>query len=233
MGDSSGRVTAFDINASCMSFLAALDTVGYLVAAEKYTHVLLVSADIATYGVNWDDLREGGIFGDGAAAVVVRKSTSSESSSLRHSNMKTWTEGVKHCQIRGGGTRLHPLRDRAAFESALTFEMNGKAVFKLANRYLPDFINRSLSECELTLEQIDLFVPHQASKLALEHLAKKLKVPDEKIIRIFQTFGNQVGASLPTALHYGIETQKIKRGNTIMLVGTGAGLTMGTIILTY
>ncbi len=230
---SNRRTATFDVGASCMSFLSGLDTLSYLVDCGRYRNVMLVSSDIATFGMDWKRLKEGAIFGDGAAAVVIRRSCNHESSRILASSTETLSEGVEHCQILAGGSRYHPRRMQNSIDPLSIFRMEGKSVFKLISEELPRFVSDLLGSANLTIEQITKVVPHQASQLALDHLAKRLRISGDKMVNIFKDYGNQVGASLPTALHTCLSGKQLQRGDPILLIGTGAGLTMGGMVLVY
>jgi 3-oxoacyl-[acyl-carrier-protein] synthase-3 len=233
LGLSAQRTSTFDINASCLSFLAALDTLSYLVAAGRYRNILLVSCDIATFGINWADLREGGIFGDGAAAAVIRRTDAGGTAAILASKLETLSAGVHHCRIPAGGSRYHPRRGLdVPFDPLTVFHMEGKAVFKLASEALPAFTASLLADAGVQMKDLAAVVPHQASQLALTHLSRRLDISSEQLVDIFADYGNQVAASLPTALHLGLATGRFRRGDKIMLLGTGAGLTMGGMVLT-
>lgn len=233
LGLSERRTATLDINASCLSFLAALDTMSYLVDAGRYRNVLLVSCDIATFGIDWSALRESGIFGDGAAAAVIRRSRADEASAILSARMETLSAGVAHCRIPAGGSRYHPRRalDRP-FEPLTVFHMEGRAVFKLASEALPGFTEGLLAQAGVRMGDLAAVVPHQASQLALTHLSRRLDIAPAQLVDIFADYGNQVGASLPTALHLGRAQGRFRHGDTILLLGTGAGLAMGGMVLT-
>jgi 3-oxoacyl-[acyl-carrier-protein] synthase-3 len=233
LGLSDLRTTTLDINASCLSFLVALDTMSYLVEAGRYRNILLVSCDIATFGINWNNLREGGIFGDGAAAAIIRRTHDDGPSAILSSEIETLSAGVHHCRIPAGGSRYHPRRGLdEPFDPLTVFHMDGKAVFKLASEALPGFMDKLLAKAGVRMKDLAAVVPHQASQLALTHLSRRLNIASGQLVDIFADYGNQVGASLPTALHLGRAHGRIKRGDTILLLGTGAGLTMGGMVLT-
>ncbi len=223
------RTTTFDVGASCLSFLAALDVCTVLVDAGRFRRVMIVSADISTFTTDRSDLRTNGIFGDGAAACLIEKSEGVESSILA-SNMITLSEGVEHCQIRAGGSRFH--RRVAGSEKAL-FQMRPRPLYALVARELPGFVDRLLATAGVRKEEIDLVVPHQASHLALQHLRRSLGIDRERLVDISATHGNQVGASLPTALHHGLAEGKVARGSKILLLGSGAGVTIGGVVLIH
>jgi 3-oxoacyl-[acyl-carrier-protein] synthase-3 len=227
------RTSTFDIGASCMSFLTALDLMSYLVAAGRYRRVMLVSADIATFGMDWKRPHECGIFGDGAAAVVIRRAEASERSQLLSAGLVTLSEGIADCRIPAGGSRHHPRRIGQDIEPLSVFHMAGKQLFRRVAAELPAFAARLLREAGQTMEQLAAIIPHQASQLALDHLSRRLRIPNGRLVDVFSQFGNQVGASLPTALHLAISGARVKRDDSLMLIGTGAGLTMGGIVLIY
>ncbi len=226
-------VPAFDVGASCLSFLAAIDTLSWPVVAGRYRHVLIVASDLASCGLDWDKLESSAIFGDGAAAAVIGLAKEGESSAILASDLRTFSDGASLCQIPAGGSRHHPSRIDEAFEPLTKFRMDGKGVFKLAAAEMPPFIDRMLSEAGMSCEEFDWIVPHQASRLAIVHLRRRLGFSPDKVIDIFAEHGNQVGASLPTALDIAIRDGRIRRGHRVLLVGTGAGLSLGGIVLEY
>lgn len=233
LGELDTALSAFDINASCMSFITALDTLSWAIAAGQYRRVLIVSSDIASCGLDWRHLEASAIFGDGAAAAVVGLSENNRSSRILNSSMRTFPQGATLCEIKGGGSRYHPTRINEPFEPLALFRMDGKGVFRLATTHLPDFVHNLLKGAGLTHDEIDWVVPHQASHLALQHLARRIGFRREQVIDIFAEHGNQVAASLPTALDYAIRDGRIRRGQRVLLIGTGAGLSLGGMVLEY
>lgn len=224
------RTATFDVGASCLSFFAALDVVSYMIEAGRFRIVMIVSSDISSFALDFANLKENGIFGDGAAAVVVTKTPSNESSKIIFSKMATVSKGVDFCEINNVGSRYHQ-RNRP--DMSQTFKMKGRSVFSLVMREFPEFIRSMLDQSGLHETQIKLYVPHQGSLTAMRHFFSALEVVDERWINIFPQFGNQVGASLPTALHQAIKKNKITRGDHVFLLGTGAGLTLGGLIMEY
>lgn len=231
LGLQAQRTTTFDVGASCLSFLVALDLVSHLLEAGRFRQVVLVSADIATFTADCSDLAANGIFGDGAAACVVRRAASDEPSRLLAAEVVTLSEGVDFCRIPSGGSRFH--RRGIESHSEAAFEMDGKAVFGLVARELPGFLERLLERAGVQLEEVDLIVPHQASHLALAHVRRRLRIDPARYVDIFAEHGNQVGASLPTALHHGLQRPGVERGAKILLLGSGAGVSLGGAILVY
>lgn len=224
-------IPCFDVNSSCLSFVTALDMISYAMQSGRFKNVVLFSSEKASLGLNWEDCESCTIFGDGAAAVVVAKSEVGESGKILASYMQTYSRGYNYCQIQGGGTKVHPRFVENAVPYFL-FEMNGKAALKVVVKHIDDFLRCLLAQANLKMEDIDWIIPHQASKLSLQFLRKKLNIPKEKVIDILATHGNQVAASIPTALHEGIQSY-IKRGDKVLLIGSSAGISLGGMILEY
>lgn len=226
-------IPAFDINSSCLGFLAAIDNLSYLIDAGRYQRILLVASDLASCGLNWNHLESSAIFGDGAAAIVLSRAETQSGSCLYASSLKTYSEGAHFCEIPAGGSRFHPSRIKTEFEPLTKFHMNGKKVFRLASKHLQAFVDELMDSASIKMDDIDWIVPHQASRLAIEHMTKRLKLSADKVVNIFANYGNQVAASLPTALDVAVRDGRIKRGDKLLLVGTGAGLTIGGVVMEY
>ena len=233
LGLAPARTVALDVNMSCLSFLAAFDTFSWLIAAGRYRRILIVSADIASCGLNWQVLESSAIFGDGAAAAVLGRSPQGSKSRILASELMSISEGAELCQIPAGGSRFHPSRIDQELHPLALFQMDGPRLFKLAAQYVPELIKSLLKSAQLQSEKLDWIVPHQASHLALSHLRKRLGIESERIINIFPKYGNQVAASLPTALDIAIQDGRIQRGDKLLLIGSGAGLSIGGMIIEY
>lgn len=231
LGLGQSGIPALDINASCLGFIAALDTLSWPLIAGQYRRILLVCADIASCGLDWQQVEVSGIFGDGAAAVVL--GTSDAGPKILASRLKTFSEGAELCQIRAGGSRYHPRRIDEPFEPLTSFSMQGKGVFRLAAKHLPNLLAELLSQAGLQQGQIDWVIPHQASQQAMQHAARRLGFDSQQVVDIFARHGNQVAASLPTALDIAVRDGRIQRGQRLLLIGTGAGLSLGGMILEY
>lgn len=233
LGERANRIAAFDVGASCLSFLVALDTLSYLVESGRYRNVMIVSADIATFSLDWSTLGESAIFGDGAAAAIIRKSAQGEPSAILASRIETYPEGANYCYIKAGGSRYHPRRLSESIDPLSLFHMDGPRLFRTVSRELPRFVTQLMDGAGLTLDALRVVVPHQASRLALDHLARRLHIEAARVVDILADSGNQVAASLPSALHHAIAADRLERGDPIMLIGTGAGLTIGGTVMVY
>lgn len=226
-------IPAFDINMTCLSALMAMDMAISLLASGRYKKILIVSSEIASVGINLQDIKTAGIFGDGAAAIILSacdEPVTGPCPQVLTSHFETHSEGVDLCEIRGGGSLNHPSKIEGDYQLYGQFQMKGKELYKLTARIIDGFIDRALSEAGLSLQHIDWVVPHQASAYALSHLQKRLSLPDKKMINIFSTHGNQIAASIPTALHTLMHQNKLKKGDHILLIGTSAGLSIGCMV---
>ncbi|MCX7747688.1 MAG: beta-ketoacyl-ACP synthase III [Clostridia bacterium] len=233
MGIRDSHSPAFDINSTCLGFVVGLDTLSYLIEAGRYNHVVLVSSDISSVGINYEQHESYVLFGDGAAAVVIGKAAEEDGSRILSSKMETYIEGTHFTEIRGGGTKIHPKHHSRENEKEFLFDMNGKAVFKLSSRVINGFVEGILEEAGVTMKEIDLLIPHQASGMAINIIGKKLGVQEERIMNIIEDHGNVISASIPMALHEAIVKARIKRGSKVLLLGTSAGFSVGGIVLVY
>ena len=224
-------VPAFDINATCLSFLVALDTVAMGFTAGRWRRALIVSADIASAALDDQDAEASVIFGDGAAAVAVEAVDGP--SALIAFRLETYGEGAELCRLEAGGTRLRPKDDLQAFMEGASFRMDGPGVFRATARRFNPFLRRLMASARVGKDDIDLVVPHQASAAALSHLRRTLPWADTKVVDIFTKHGNQIAASLPTALHDAISSGRLVRGNVALLVGTAAGVSLGGAVIRY
>ncbi len=144
--------------------------------------------------------------------------------------METYPAGKSFCEITAGGTRRNPRTGAVA--SDYLFHMDGKQVFKLASQLMGGFLDRLFESTGYTVTEMEIVIPHQASHLGMQHLRKRLAIPDHVLVDIYGQHGNQVAASIPTALHEAIVGGRLKKDSPALLVGTAAGLTLGGMVLT-
>lgn len=216
----------FDVNASCISFPVAMHVAASLLNTGAYRRIAIVAADLASRGIDWSNAETSLIFGDGAAAVIVERGDGSRG--IEGYQLRTYPEGKAYCEIRAGTSRTPR---RGAQPADFLFQMDGKRVFRLASNVMESLLFDLLDEANLSLADIDTVVPHQASHLGMRHLAERLRIPAAQIVDIYATHGNQVAASIPTALHEAIVTGRAQPGRRLMLIGTAAGVTVGGMIL--
>jgi 3-oxoacyl-[acyl-carrier-protein] synthase-3 len=218
---------AFDVNASCLSFVMALNVAASLLSTGSYRRIAIVSADQPSRGLNWDNPEASLIFGDGAAAAIVEKGHASQG--VRSFLFKTYAEGRGFCEIRAGGTKCNPTVGAA--DKDYLFQMNGKQVLRLALQKMPAFLHELLDSRGVGLESVDVVIPHQASHLGMSHMIKRIGLDAARVVDIYKTHGNQVAASMPTALHEALKTGRLRAGQRALMLGTAAGMSLGGLVL--
>lgn len=223
-------IPCFDMNSTCLSFVTAFDMASCMIAQGMYNNILIVSSEIASVGLNWDDPHSCILFGDGAAAAVIG---SSQTNKILASKMKTYSSGSELAEIKGGGSKLHSKVYTEDNKHSFLFKMDGLKIYKLTSKLLPQLVNELLKDAKCEIDDIDMVIPHQASLLAMQLTQKNLNIPDNKFMYIIENHGNTIAASIPMALHEAISQNKIKRGSKIMLLGTSAGVSLGGMIFEY
>jgi len=231
LGLGESGIPCFGVNATCLSFIVALDTASRLLETGSYRNILIVSADVASCGINFDEPESAALLGDGSGAVIVTKTPDGEVSQIHASHLSTYGKGADLTQIRGGGSSHHPNHPNTRPEDSL-FHMNGLQVLKLTRKYAGGFLEKLQPGLSTGLNDINWVIPHQASKMGFE-LMYHYGWPKERVLKTLDHFGNCVAASLPLTLYESVVQGKVQRGEKILLVGTGAGLSIGGLILTY
>ena len=221
-------IPALDINTTCTSFITALDTMSYLIEAGRYERVLIVSCDVASKALNPKQKESFQLFSDGAAAFVIEKTE--KEIGVIDAIQKTWSEGAHSTEIRGGLSNFHPKNYSEMTKEEYMFDMNGKTVLSLSISKIPELMKNFLKNNGMKVSDIDMTVPHQAS-VAMPLVMQKLGIEKDKFLDEVKEFGNMVSASVPITLVHGLENRRIKSGNTILLIGTAAGLTTNMMLI--
>lgn len=223
-------VKSFSVHTTCLSFFSALDIVAAYMAAGTHRRALVVSAEVGSAGIDITEPESGALLGDMATAVLL--SANGESGSeLRSLVLKTYGDGADLCRMEAGFAK-HPMKTETKPEDYM-FHMDGPKVFALAYELFPPIVMEALDRAEVSVSDITLVVPHQASLLAVKAIQRALGVTDEQVILNIDKVGNCVAASLPGALFDAVEEKRIERGDTVLLAGTGAGVSMGAAVLTW
>nr|YP_010925723.1 beta-ketoacyl-ACP synthase III [Neoporphyra seriata]WKD83955.1 beta-ketoacyl-ACP synthase III [Neoporphyra seriata] len=222
---------AFDITAACSGFIVGLVTAAQFIQAGSYDNILVVGADTMSRWINWSDRTTCILFGDGAGAVVVRQSP--KNSIL---GFKLCTDGQlnSHLQL----MNIPVNNQKFGFTDIPhgnynSITMNGKEVYKFAVSRVPIVIRQCLNHINISIDEVDWFILHQANTRILEAIANRLSIPFSKMITNLENYGNTSAASIPLALDEAIKSNKIKPGQIIVLSGFGAGLTWGAIVLKW
>ncbi|MFH1826057.1 MAG: beta-ketoacyl-ACP synthase III [bacterium] len=216
---------AFDVSAACSGFNYALTVATKFVESGSHKNVLVVGADTLTKYLDWTDRGTCILFGDGAGAVVLTRSD--DDSGVLASWLKAEGHLGHHLTMPGGGSR-DPEQKRGRF-----IKMDGKEVFKFAIRVLGESIQEVLKQANLQIEDVDLFIPHQANARIIDHVVKKFKLSPDKVFKNLEKYGNTSAASIPLALDEAVAAGKIKKGDLVLLSGFGAGLTAGANLIRW
>jgi 3-oxoacyl-[acyl-carrier-protein] synthase-3 len=231
LGLPEGRSLCFDLDATCLSFLVALHVAAPLITTGMYRTVLVYSSEITSFGLNTREPESAVLFGDGAAAAVLTAS-GPEASRMHLARFETWGSGADLTRCEGGGTLHHP-NDPATTREMNLFRMNGRGVYKMAARVMAPFLDGFIADLGWPRGDVDVIVPHQASLMGLRLLTAHWGFEERQIVRNLAIRGNCVAASLPLALSEAVHEGRIRRGDRVLLAGTGAGLSLGAVALTY
>lgn len=231
LGLGKSGVWAFDVNQTCLSFVTALDVVAMGFETGRFRRALVVSSDIASAGLDWNAPHAAAIFGDGAAAVCIEAGTDPDGPGLLARGFETYGDGKDLATLRSGGTRIRIEDGLEALAEGARFHMDAFGIFKAAARCLPDLIDRVLGEAGLTRQTVDVIIPHQASKPGLEHVRRLMGGDPARVVDIFATRGNQIAASLPTALAQAQADGQLAPGKTVLLLGTAAGISAAAMVI--
>jgi 3-oxoacyl-[acyl-carrier-protein] synthase-3 len=214
---------AFDVQAVCSGFVYALGTADLYVRSGRYRCALVVGAEIFSRILDWKDRGTCVLFGDGAGAVVLEASD---------------TPGILSSHLHADGSYAAILNTPGhvcggAIQGDPTLKMDGGAVFKLAVRVLEESAHEALAANGMKVEDLDIYIPHQANVRIVSHVAKKLGLPESKCIVTVDRHANTSAASIPLALDVAVRDGRVHAGHTVLLQGVGGGFTWGSVLLKY
>ena len=222
---------AIDIDSTCLSFVAALDMASALLDGERFKNILIVSAEMASKGLNSKNWETSTLFGDAAIAAIVTATDTGDSVFVKGAQ-KTYSEGVYHTLIEGGGARYH-FSEKSYDPDFHSFRMNGKPLLRMAKAKIPEFMDEFFSDIPYSLETLDAIVPHQASKTGMAIFESQYKFLNGTVKKTLSTHGNCIAASIPLTLYEAIEKGEVKRGDSCFLCGTSAGFSIGGVLIKY
>lgn len=226
LGLGQSGITCMSVHSTCLSFLTGLDVAALQIGAGRVRCAVVVSAEIASVGLDTSDASTYGLFGDGAAAAVLMRDDSGASAFHQHV-FRTFGDGAYLTELRAGGTRHPPALGECAPEDG-RFRMEGREVLRLALQHAPSVLAELVPPGS---PPIDVVVPHQPSLLGLRSFERVFGA--DRLVVTLPRLGNCVAASLPLGLHEAIHTGRLRRGQRALLVGTGAGLSLGGLCFTY
>jgi 3-oxoacyl-[acyl-carrier-protein] synthase-3 len=220
---------SFDLAAGCTGFIYALDVARSLLGASRGNYALVIGAETLSRVVNWEDRSTCVLLGDGAGAVVLSR-TEGEVDGIQASELGADGAG-------SGCLRLMQTERTKTYERAVPMtpylEMNGRAVYNFAVGVMSDIVGRLLMKTGYGISDLAWIVPHQANARIIKAAAKRLGVPEEKFYMNIEEYANTSSASIPIALHEMNRKGLLSKGDLVMLVGFGSGLTSGGIVLRW
>ena len=231
---------AIDMNQGCSGYVYGLAFAKSLIESHLAANVLLITADTYSKFINPRDRTIRTLFGDGAAATLV-SAVESDDELLGPFIFGTDGRGEKELIVPAGGMRW-PINDDARIEkedgngnwrSACNLYMNGGEVFNFTMRTMQPVLDQFLQKCELSLEDVDYFIPHQANKFMLERLRAKLKIPADKFCIDLEMSGNTVSSTIPLALENALKRGRVKTGQRVVLFGFGVGYSWGVTMIQF
>ncbi len=223
---------AFDISAACSGFPYALTTAESFIKSGMYRNILVVGAEKLSSFIDWDDRSTCVLFGDGAGAAVVTAVDGNSESGILSSYIGSNGKYADLLKIPGGGSAVPPSHD-VIDKKLHTLKMEGKEIFKLAVRQMSDSVAKVLDNAGLSLEDIDMLIPHQANLRIIDAVMDRVKLPREKVFINLYKYGNMSSASTVVALHEAVKEGKIKEGSNVVMVAFGAGLTWAATVMKW
>ena len=210
---------AFDLQAVCAGFVFALSTAQQYIENGSAKNILVVGSETMSKIVDWNDRSTAILFADGAGAVVLSADSRT---------------GIKHSKIYSDGSYLSSLHvNNNGIDESGTIQMEGNEVFKIAVNRLSDLAEETLKDCNMTSENLNWMVPHQANIRIIKSVAKRINLPMEKVIQTLDKHGNTSAASIPLALDVGVRDGRIKKGDSLLFEGIGGGFSWGSILAEF
>lgn len=221
---------ACDLSAGCTGFVYALSLAAGSVAAGIHDHVLVVGAETISRMLDWEDRSTAILFGDAAGAVLV--SAVSSGPRILGFDLGNDGSGASLLSVPAGGSRL-PATHATVDARQHFLQMKGKDVYRFATRVVPESAARVLARCGRSVNEVDLMVPHQANLRIIEGAARQMGIPMERVFTNLQNLGNTSCASIPLCLAEARAKGRLNRGDLVLLLGFGAGLTWGSCLLEW
>ncbi len=229
-GIGSKNASAMDISAACAGFLYGLDLANGLIVSGQYDTILVVGGEVFNNIVDWQDRNTCVLFGDGAGAAVVQATEEPKGILSSYIGSDGDYADINLLGIPAGGSRM-PVTAEAIDQHLDKIQMNGREVFKLGVRLMPEAAECALKKADISVDEIDLLIPHQANLRIIEAVGHRLGVPREKVYVNVDKYGNTSAATVIIALDEAIRDGTAKPGDLILLVTFGAGLTWGSTLI--
>ena len=226
------KAVAFDLTAACSGFVFALVTASQFLRNNAYKNIVVIGADCLSRWVDWSDRTTCVLFGDGAGAVVCQSSEHKDN--LLSFQMHTDGELNSCLNLAYQGESKNISIDKQVTQGRFGYiTMNGREVYRFAVSKVPEVIEKALYKAYLSTEDVDWLILHQANQRIIDAVANRLKIDQEKVLANLSEYGNTSAASIPLALDEAVQQKKIKKGDTIVTSGFGAGLSWGAAIFKW
>lgn len=234
-------VGALDFNLGCSGYVYGLSLAKGLIETGQASRLLLITAETYTKLIHPEDRSVRTIFGDAAAATLIEATTTAEQPPIGPFVFGTDGRGAPNLIVPAGGLRTPKGPTTGVVEedeegnrrSAEHLYMNGPEIFGFTLRAVPDAVKRVLERAQMTLDDVDLVVPHQANKFMLEHLRRRMKIPEDKLLLAMENVGNTVSCTIPIALRLAADEGRLKPNDRLLLVGFGVGYSWGATLLRW
>jgi 3-oxoacyl-[acyl-carrier-protein] synthase III len=214
---------AYDLSAGCTGFMYALAQGYGMIAGGLAERALVVGGDLLSKILDWEDRSTLVLFGDGAGAVVIEAAARE---GFLGFELGADGAGGANLWLPGSGSRHFDEPDKYV-------KMNGREVFKFATRILVQSAEELLEKCGVTIDDVDLYIPHQANMRIIDHATRKLGVPSERVVINVDRFGNTSSGSIPLALADAAADGRLRPGQLVLMTGMGAGLTWGSALMRW
>src|SRR3954469_14901343 len=214
---------AYDLSAGCTGFMYAVAQAYGMVAGGLANKALVVGGDVLSKILDWSDRSTVVLFGDGAGAVVLERV---DSGGFLGFELGADGAGGVHLWLPGSGSRHFD--DPGGY-----VKMNGREVFKFATRILVQSAETLMTRCGVTIDDIDVYVPHQANVRIIDHATKRLGIPSERVVMNVDRYGNTSSGSIPLALGEAAADGRLREGELVLMTGMGAGLTWGSALIEW
>ncbi len=216
-------VPAFDISAACSGFVYALSVGTQFVETGMYKRVLVIGVDVLSRFCDYTDRGSCILFGDGAGAVVL-EATENRDTGVQFTCMNADGQGWDYIHVPAGGSKL-PTSEQTLADGGHFVKLRGRDVYKFAVEKMQWLLGHCMEQCDLSVDQIDMVVPHQVNIRIIQSATEKFDFPMDKIFLNLDKYGNTSGASVPLALAEAAQSGRVGPGSTVVLVAFGAGLT--------
>jgi 3-oxoacyl-[acyl-carrier-protein] synthase-3 len=223
------NAAAYDLSAGCTGFMYAVAQGYGMVAAGLAQKALIVGGDVLSRILDWSDRSTAVLFGDGAGAVVLERVPGG---GFLGFELGADGSGGPQLYVPAGGSRS-PATEETVADRMHFVKMNGREVFKFATRVLVSSAQAVLAECDRSIEDVDVYVPHQANVRIIEHARQKLGIPEEKTVIDVDRYGNTSSGSIPLALADAMADGRLRPGQLVLMTGMGAGLTWGSGLIEW